>query len=80
MSLRVVELLSSWRGRFTRHRNVEIWGASPLCVMWILWKEQSSHTFEDIEWTLVELKLLFLHFFNYEWMAATPFSHFLGLH
>lgn len=62
MSQRVVELLSSWRGRFTRHRNGEIWSASPLCVMWILWKEQNSHTFEDIERTLVELKL-FLHFF-----------------
>ena len=77
---RVVNLLGSWKGRFAKHQNGNIWNAIPLCIMWILSKERNSRMFNGLERLLVELKLIFLYTL-YDWMAALTshsFSSFLG--
>ena len=48
MLVRVVDLLTCWKGRFARH-NGDIWNAIPLCITWIIWRERNGWTFEDTE-------------------------------
>ena len=79
MPQRVVDLLASWKGRYARHRNGDVWSVIPLCIMWIIWKEWNNQTFEGLERPSVELNLIFLCTL-YEWMAALSdhsFSNFL---
>ena len=60
MPLSVVGLFACWQGRFGRYCNGDIWKVVPLCLMWCLWKERNSRCFEDIERSMLDLKLLFL--------------------
>ena len=36
MPLRVLDLLSSWRGNLGKSSSAVVWGAVPHCVMWVL--------------------------------------------
>ena len=53
----VLGLLSCWHQWLGNH-NSDIWNLVPGCLMWIVWLEQSRRSFEDIEKTLDELKVL----------------------
>ena len=39
-----------------------MWNLAPLCLMWLLWREKSSPTFENEELLEVNLKLSFLDY------------------
>ena len=56
----VVELLARWQGHFGRYRNGHIWMIIPHCLMWCIWWERNSRSFEDTESSLPNLKLSFL--------------------
>ena len=55
----VVELLAYWQGRFDRHRNGHVWMVIPHCLMWCIWKEMNSKSFEDTKRSMLDLKLFF---------------------
>jgi hypothetical protein len=41
----VRELIEGWQG--LKHHQSRIWTAVPHCIMWCLWRERNSRTFED---------------------------------
>ena len=43
----------SVEGGFGQHLNVDIWGAIPFCVMWIIWGELNNHMFEGMEIVII---------------------------
>ena len=55
----VVELLACWQGRFGRHWNGHVWMVIPHRLMWCIWKEMNSKSFEDTERSMLDLKLFF---------------------
>ena len=57
MSGLVAGLLSSWHQWLGKH-NSEIWDLVQGCLMWIVWLEQNHRSFENMEKTLDELKVL----------------------
>ena len=79
----VLGLLGCWQGRFGRHRNGYIWSIIPHCLMWCLWRERNSRCFEDIERSILDLKLLFFRTLR-DWLFALQrqsfpsFIDFLG--
>ena len=42
----VVELLASWPGKFSKHRNGVIWNTVPHCLIWSIWRERNTQIFE----------------------------------
>jgi hypothetical protein len=44
----VVDLLFGWRNWFGRHHS-HIWNLVPLCLMWTVWCERNSRTFDDMK-------------------------------
>ena len=58
MSGEVADLLT-WRGQRGNSSTKEVWRIAPLCLMWIIWREQNARYFEDQERSLKELKKLF---------------------
>ena len=60
MPCSILELLECWQGNFGKHRNLSIGRAVPHCLMWSIWRERNGHSFEDCEWSYVEIKLFFL--------------------
>ena len=55
----VVELLTSWSGKFKRHKVMVIW-SMPHCLLGI-WIERNARTFERNERSIHNLKLKFFH-------------------
>ena len=49
-----------WNGSFGRHINIAFWKAVPHCIMWCLWQEQNSRSFEGCERTILDFKAFFL--------------------
>ena len=47
----------TWRNWFGKHRST-IWNLVPACLMWLVWQERNTRTFEDKERTLDHLKSL----------------------
>ena len=45
----LMELLGSWKGNLNRYANAAIWSMIPHCLMWGIWWEQNSRTFEGCE-------------------------------
>ena len=50
-------LLSCWHQWLGKH-NLNIWNLIPGCLMWIDWLERNRRSFENMEKTLYELKVL----------------------
>ena len=50
-------LLSCWHQWLGKH-NSNIWNLIPGCIMWIVWLERNRRSFENMEKTLDELKVL----------------------
>jgi hypothetical protein len=43
----VVDLLFGWYNWFGKHHS-HIWNLIPMCLMWTVWRERNSRTFEDM--------------------------------
>ena len=66
---------------FGKHRKMDLWRALPHCVLWCIWREQSTRCFEGIEWSILELKYFFLHSLL-DWSCvfySFPCSNFLDM-
>ena len=55
-----------------------IWRAILHCLMWCLWRERNTRTFEGCEQSVVELKLQFYRSL-FDWMSAIEFFSFSNL-
>jgi len=55
----VMDLLDSWPCNFRQHRNIAIWRIVPHCLMWCIWQEQNTGSFEECEWSILEFKSFF---------------------
>uniref|UniRef100_A0A2N9I8S1 Reverse transcriptase domain-containing protein n=1 Tax=Fagus sylvatica TaxID=28930 RepID=A0A2N9I8S1_FAGSY len=69
-SLSVVEVMASWMGSFRKSSHADVWGAVPLCVMWVLWCERNLRVFEGQERTVLELKLVLLRTL-FDWLHCS---------
>jgi hypothetical protein len=49
MPQRVGELLVSWRGQLRYRTALEIWRLAYLCLMWCIWRERNTRSFEYCE-------------------------------
>ena len=76
MPNRVVDLMASWMGSFCQARDAVQWGAAPLCVLWVLWRERNQCVFEGKERMVAELKLYLLHTM-FDWLHCSC-SHSLS--
>jgi hypothetical protein len=68
----VVELLFSWWNGLGRHSS-DVWNLVPLCLMWIVWKERNSRTFEDGSSTDIQLRDYFAANL-FEWAKVAGYS------
>ena len=64
---------------FNRHRTTVIWSMIPYCLMWGIWGERNTHTFEGNERSIHHLKLLFFQTL-FEWATASGVPTFTSLH
>lgn len=44
----VKDLLACWRGAFKGHESADVWNAIPQFLMWYIWEEQNSLSFEGV--------------------------------
>ena len=58
MPEKIVDLLFGWRNWFGK-KNSEVWNLVQLSLMWIIWRESNSSTFEDKEQLKTKLIELF---------------------
>ena len=66
----VVELWACWEGLFGCHRNGHTWMVIPHCLMWCIWRERNSWSFEDTEISMHNLKFFFFRTLL-NWLPAT---------
>ena len=65
MPQRLVDLLDCWSCNFRQHCNIVIWRFVPHCLMWCIWWERNSRSFEGRERSILEFKSFsFLLFLN----------------
>jgi hypothetical protein len=67
----VVDLLVGWQHWFSK-RSSTVRNLTPLCLMWILWREQNCRTFEDAEVSEFQLKISFIRQLS-EWSTVKDF-------
>ena len=73
----VAGLLFCWHQWLGKH-NSSIWNLIPGCLMWTVWLERNHCSFEDIEKTLDELKVLCQHSL-FEWFRCWKFTNYSSL-
>ena len=73
----VAGLLSCWHQWLGKH-NSNIWNLIPGCLMWIVWFEWNRCSFENMEKTLDELKVL-CQCSLFEWSHCRGFTDSLSL-
>ena len=66
-------LLFGWRNWFGKH-SLDIWDLTLLCLIWLVWKEHNSLTFEDREGLLDQLKSLLICTL-FDWSHVWGFTH-----
>ena len=52
----IKDLLEEWHGGFVGKKRRKVWRTTPLCLLWIIWKEQNQRTFEGEQHTIQALK------------------------
>ena len=62
MPQRVVDLLDCWSCNFRRHCNIVIWRIVPHCLIWCIWRERNSRSFEGRKRSILEFKSFFLFY------------------
>ena len=55
------ETLIGSHSSFVGRKQKKVWGATPLCLFWIIWKEKNRRSFENMELFDHRLKVLFLY-------------------
>ena len=60
MPHKVSDCLGSWRGQLGNRLALHVWRLIPLCMMWCLWQERNTHSLDDHESGVIELKKLLL--------------------
>ena len=78
MPQRVADLLDCWSCNFRRHRNIVVWMIVPHCLMWCIWRERNSRSFEDRERSILEFKSFFFGTLL-EWHLVLPSFSCLSL-
>ena len=53
----VFSLLCAWENYLGIHSS-SIWNMVPACLMWLIWRERNTRTFEDVEKSIDLLKSL----------------------
>ena len=71
MPQRVADLLDCWSCNFRQHRNIVVWRIVPHCLMWCIWRERNSRSFEDRERAILEFKSFFFSTLL-EWCLVLP--------
>ena len=71
MLQRVANLLDCWSCNFKRHRNIVVWRIVPHYLMWRIWRERNSRSFEDRERSILEFKSFFFSTLL-EWCLVLP--------
>ena len=51
MQQRVVDLLDCWSCNCRQHHNIAIWRIVPHYLMWCIWQERNTRSFEGCEWS-----------------------------
>jgi hypothetical protein len=69
MPRRVKELLVSWGGHVECSNILEVWRLASLCLMWCIWRQRITRSFEDIETSVVVLKRIMFNAL-YTWISA----------
>ena len=72
MPYKVSEVLSSWQGKFGRHRNIALWRFVPHCLFWSLQQGRNAICFEDCEQSILDIKLFFFRTLL-DWSVVLPF-------
>ena len=72
MPWRVVDLFLGWRNWFGKHHS-HIWNLIPLCLMWTVWRERNSRTFEDVSSSFDQILGNFVMSL-YEWARIWGFT------
>jgi hypothetical protein len=68
----VAELLFSWWDGLGHHSS-NVWNLVPLCLMWTVWKERNSCTFEDVSSMDIQLRDCFASNL-FEWSKVSGYS------
>ena len=68
----VAELLFSWWNGLGRHSS-DVWNLVSLCLMWSVWREHNSRTFEDGSSTDIQLRDCFASNL-FEWAKVAGYS------
>ena len=71
----VVELLACWSNKFNRLRSKVLWRMISHCLMWVIWREINTRTFDKNERLIHELQLLFFQ----TWLIGQMLQLFLLL-
>lgn len=58
---------------FVKH-PLAVWNLTLLCLMWMVWKEHNSHTFEDKERLLDQLESLLIRTL-FDWSRTWDFKN-----
>jgi hypothetical protein len=66
----VVDLLFCWNGRLGSREAGNIWKMIPHCLMWCLWCERNTRTFNGEETSIPALKFRFIQTL-FEWLKAS---------
>ncbi len=72
MPQRVLDLLFGWRNWFGKLHS-SIWNLVPSCLMWTLWRERNSRTFEEKSSTPDQLLEVFVNSL-FDWARTWGFS------
>ena len=68
----VAKLLFSWWDGLGHHSS-NVWNQVPLCLMWTVWKERNSRTFEDVSSMDIQLRDCFASNL-FEWSKVSGYS------
>ena len=79
----VASLLFAWKNHLGVHSSTT-WNMVPACLMWLIWREQNTRPFEDVERSFDLLKFLLIGTL-FEWshiwgfMQSVSIFYFLQL-
>ena len=73
----VASLLFAWKNHLGVHSSTT-WNMVPACLMWLIWREQNTRPFEDVERSFDLLKFLLIGTF-FEWSHIWGFTQFVSI-
>ena len=69
----IASLLFAWRNWLGTYSS-KVWNLVPACLMWLVWKERNTRTFEDVESSIDKLKTLLVRTL-FEWFCIWGLTH-----